>query len=80
MPDGLENSDIKENVSPMIGHPVVPGIFLISGEDAHERNHMKHDAMRVERRTSIGKVPRNSIENWRLKRSAGNQEGLVCGF
>lgn len=61
IPDGLENSDIKESVSPMRGHPVVPGIFAISLVDVHERNRRKHNATRVERSTSIDKVLRNSI-------------------
>lgn len=34
IPAGLENSDMKERLSPIIGHPKVPGIASISfGED-----------------------------------------------
>lgn len=34
IPAGLENSDMKERLSPIIGHPKVPGIASISFGEA----------------------------------------------
>lgn len=41
IPAGLEKSEMKENVSPITGHPIVPGMSLISLEEPRDRSHRR---------------------------------------
>jgi len=42
IPDGLENSDMNEKLSPTIGQPKLPGIAsMLFGDEVHDRSTKK---------------------------------------
>lgn len=40
-PDGFENAEMRSKLSPIIGQPMLPGIFVKVLDDAHERRYAK---------------------------------------
>lgn len=55
IPDGLENSDINEKLSPTIGHPKLPGIpTMLFGDEVHDRSTKKADNTKTDSSNATG--------------------------
>lgn len=51
-PDGFENAEMRSKLSPIIGQPMLPGMFVEVLDDAHERRHMKTERMSTRARST----------------------------